>query len=259
MSDDVKQCCARLYESELVTRLLGDSFHPGGPALTERLGELLALTPDAHVLDVAAGRGTSAFTLARRFGCAVTGVDLSAQNIARAQQDAAALPMARLTFAVGDAERLPIDDASVDAIICECAFCTFPDKAQAAKEFARVLKTGGRVGMSDLTRARASGEEFADLMGWIACLAGAMSAAEYGAWLAGAGFLDIVIELHDGVLLEMIEKIGRRLFATEVLSGLDKIDIRGVDLQTAKRIAHEALMAVRAGRLGYAIVCAARA
>ncbi len=47
---DVKQCCARLYESEIVRRLLGESFHPGGTALTERLGVLLALSPDSLVL-----------------------------------------------------------------------------------------------------------------------------------------------------------------------------------------------------------------
>src|ERR1017187_1371033 len=52
----VKQCCATFYGSDLARYLLGDSFHPGGTRLTERLGNLLALTPESHVLDVASGR-----------------------------------------------------------------------------------------------------------------------------------------------------------------------------------------------------------
>ena len=63
--------------------------------------------------------------------------------------------------------------ASVDAIICECAFCTFPDKQAAANEFARVLKPGGRVGLSDITREPGPAGELVDLMAWVACLADA--------------------------------------------------------------------------------------
>jgi hypothetical protein len=65
-ASEVKQCCARLYESEIVRRLLGESFHPGGTALTERLAALLELSPDHVVLDAASGKGTSALFLAQR-------------------------------------------------------------------------------------------------------------------------------------------------------------------------------------------------
>ena len=58
-------------------------------------------------------------------------------------------------FEQGDAERLTLDDGQFDAVICECAFCTFPDKRAAAAEFARVLKPGGTVGLTDLTRSGA--------------------------------------------------------------------------------------------------------
>ena len=54
---------------------------------------------------------------------------------------------------LGDAERLPLPDNTFDALVCECAFCTFPDKATAAAEFARVLRPGGRVGITDVTVA----------------------------------------------------------------------------------------------------------
>ena len=255
----VKQCCARLYESEIVARLLGDLFHPGGAALTERLGRLLDLTPETRVLDVASGKGASAVLIAQRFGCAVIGVDLSPQNLAHATAEADRAGLAgRVTFKVGDAERLPLDDASVDAIICECAFCTFPDKRAAAHEFARVLKPGGRVGLSDITRAPGPDGELADLMAWVACLADARPADAYAARLADAGFVEVAVEHHDAVLLEMIRDVGSRLFAMDVLRGLQKIDLDGIDFDAARWMTRQALVAVEGHRLGYAVVWAAK-
>lgn len=173
-ASEVKQCCARLYESEIVRRLLGESFHPGGAALTERLGALLELSPEHVVLDAASGNGTSALFLAQRFGCQVIGVDLGAENVARATTEAERLGIADLLrFQVGDAEQLPIDDSTIDAVVCECASCTFPDKPKAAREFAPVLRPGGRVGLSDITRSPGPPGESADLMAWVAYLADA--------------------------------------------------------------------------------------
>jgi arsenite methyltransferase len=256
-SDEIKRCCARLYESELVSRLLGESFHPGGVRLTERLGQLLGLTEQTCVLDAASGKGASALFLAQRFGCAVVGVDLSARNVEYAAAEAGRLGL-RMRFEVGDAEQLPLDAASVDAIVCECAFCTFPDKPRAAREFARVLKPGGRVGLSDITRAAGPPGELADLMAWIACLADARPAVSYAAWLTEAGLTDVMVEPHDHVLLEMIRSIGGRLFATEVLAGLHAIDLGGMNLADVKRLTSQALAAASQNRLGYAIVCATK-
>jgi arsenite methyltransferase len=251
----VKQCCARLYESELVSRLLGDSFHPGGAALTEWLGRALGLTPGSVVLDAASGAGTSAVLIAQRFECAVVGIDLSAQHVNRAAAEVDRLGLAhRIRFDVGDAERLPVEDASVDAVICECAFCTFPDKAAAAREFARVLKPGGRLGLSDITREPGAADELADLMAWIACLADARPAEAYASCLVAAGFRDVAIERHDEALAEMVRGIGARLFASEILAGLDKIDLAGIDIAAARRLARQALTAIAERRLGYAIV-----
>jgi len=255
----IKQCCARLYESDIVRRLLGESFHPGGTVLTERLGVLLGLSPDSLVLDAASGNGTSAVCLAQRFGCRVVGVDLSAENVARATAEAARLGLAdRLRFEMGDAEELPLNESAVDAIICECAFCTFPDKPRAAKEFARVLKPRGSVGLSDITRSPGPTEELSDLMSWVACLADARPAESYSRWLDDAGFSHAVVENHDGALTEMIRGIGTRIFATEVLAGLGKLDITGIDLPAAKRLTKQAMSAVAERRLGYVIVCATK-
>jgi arsenite methyltransferase len=253
----VKQCCARLYESEWVTRLLGESLHPGGVALTERLGDILGLTSTSRVLDVASGRGTSAIVLAQRFGCSVVGVDLSAQNVERATAEAHPVGLAdRVRFQVGDAERLPIESASMDALVCECAFCTFPDKPAAAREFARVLRPGGSVGLSDITRAPGPPGEFDDLMAWVACLADARTADVYVAWLTAEGFTGGRVERHDHALTEMVRSMGQTLFTAELLAGLKQIELEGIDLAAAKRLTKQALTAVTEGRLGYAVMTA---
>src|SRR5260370_22151881 len=153
-SKDVKQCCARLYESDLAKILLGDSFHPGGVALTERLGTLLGLTAASRVLDIASGKGTSALFLAGHFGCEVGGIDYGVHNVEQANTVAAAKGLdKRVSFQTGDAERLPFSDLSFDAVICECAFCTFPDKSVAASKLARVLRAGASGRISRLARA----------------------------------------------------------------------------------------------------------
>ena len=131
----VKACCADLYASDWARLLLGDSLHPGGQALTQRLGHMLRMAPGARVLDVASGPGASAIHLARQFDCWVLGVDYGAANVALARDDADRTGLrGRVPFSQGDAERLPCADAAFDAVICECAFCTFPDKAAAARD-----------------------------------------------------------------------------------------------------------------------------
>src|SRR5258708_37049395 len=104
MNEDLKSCCATLYESDFARLLLGDSFHPGGLRLTQRLGEQLQLGPRARVLDAASGKGESAIFLARRFGCEVVGIDFGAANVKEAGDRAAAAGVAELvSFRQGDA------------------------------------------------------------------------------------------------------------------------------------------------------------
>ena len=123
------------------------------------------------MLDVAAGKGTSALFLAETTGCRVVGIDLSAQNIERATAEAAARGLGEhVTFRLGDAEGLPFDSETFDSVLCECAFCTFPSKQRAAAEFYRVLKPGGQVGISDLTRTRMPLPDLDGLLAWIACI-----------------------------------------------------------------------------------------
>lgn len=255
----VKQCCARLYESDLAKLLLGDSFHPGGLRLTERLGTLLGLTPQSRVLDVASGQGTSAFFLAERFGCEVVGVDYSAQNVERANGLAVGKNLAsRVHFELGDAERLQFPDASFDAVFCECAFCTFPDKSSAAREFARVLRPDGLVGISDLTRAAVLPKELETLLAWISCIADAQPVESYADYLCSSGLDVYTVENHNGALAELVHEIRMKLMSAEVLVGLKKLVLPNVDFTSAKQMAKSAVAAIEQGQLGYAILVVAK-
>jgi len=255
----IKQCCAAVYDSDAVKLLLGDCLHPGGTALTERLGAMLNLGPETRVLDVAAGRGTSAFTLATRFGCEVIGLDYSQGNIEAAKRDASARGLSRtVSFYCGDAERLPFADGAFDAIVCECALCTFPNKQSAAAEFARVLRSGGRFGLSDLTRQGHLPSELESLVAWVACIADAQPLADYAALFAAAGLRTIATEGHNGALVDFVNQICARLLVTEVMLGLKKLALPGFDIAIAKDFTQRALAAIKAGKLGYAIVTAAK-
>ena len=254
----LKQCCAQLYESDLARFLLGDSFHPGGLALTRRLGELLHLGPHNRVLDVACGRGASAVFLAEQFGCEVVGVDYSDQNVSQANGFATAKQLTRVHCERADSERLPFTGGSFDVVICECAFCTFPDKSAAAREFARVLRPGGQVGLSDLTRAPVLPRELDGLLAQIACIADAQPIEGYQAYLCEAGLAMRVIEKHDEALHEMVQQLRAKLLGAEVMVGLKKLDLPGVDFQASKQMAKCAQEAIRQGQLGYVLIRATK-
>ena len=256
----VKQCCANLYESDLARALLGDSFHPGGLKLTERLGQLLQLGERSRFLDVASGRGTSALFLAEKFGCTIIGLDYGKQNVGVANESAAERGFSsRVRFEHADAEQLPFRDASFDAVICECAFCTFRDKAKAAGEFARVLRRGGRVGISDLTRSAELPKELEGLLAWISCIADAQPIEKYLEWFTSAGLAPRTTESHDEALHEMVRQVQAKLLGAEVLVGLKKIDLPGIDFLSAKQMAATALSAVQLRHLGYALIAAEKA
>lgn len=258
-AESVRQCCSTIYESEAARYLLGDSFHPGGLALSERLGTLLHLGPGTHVLDVACGKGTTALFLAERFGCRVTGVDLSRQNLEVARQAAAIRQVSdRVSFDYADAERLPFPDAMFDGVVCECAFCIFPNKAFAASEFARVLRPSGRVGLSDLTRIHRVSENLRGLMAWVACIADAQPLDVYSEFFHQAGLRTELHEDHQQALLDMVEQVQGRLLTAEILVGLKKLDLGPVDFAGVRQGARDVRHEIAARNLSYAILTAVK-
>ncbi|MFI2431306.1 class I SAM-dependent methyltransferase [Streptomyces sp. NPDC018693] len=208
--------------------------------------------PGRRVLDVASGRGATALLLADGYGCQVDGVDYAPANTALARGAAVAAGLAeRAVFATGDAERLPFPDGVFDAVVCECALCTFPDKARAAAEFARVLRPGGRVGITDVTAVPGRlPPELTGLTARIACVADARSLDEYVGILAAAGLRTLRTERHDQDMTRVIDQIGARLDLLRLTAATAFADL-------TRDKAPEALAAARRavadGVLGYAL------
>jgi SAM-dependent methyltransferase len=256
---DVKACCAAAYSSDAVALLLGDSYHPGGTTLTRRLADALTLSPGERVLDVASGRGTTALLLAGAYDARVDGVDYSAASAALARETAQAAGLAlKARFTTGDAEQLPYPDSAFGAVVCECALCTFPDQAKAAAEFARVLRPGGRLGLTDVTAdAGRLPPELTGLSARIACIADARPLAGYARILAAAGLRVLVTERHDLAMLRMIDQIEARLNLMH-MTAPDRLAAAGLDSGAAPHVLGAARAAVAAGALGYALLIAVR-
>jgi len=209
---EIKTCCATFYRSDIVRLLLGDVLRPGGIELTGYLGTVTGLGSEDKVLDIACGRGASVVYLSKGFGCHATGLDYGQDNIIAAESHAATESVAHLTaFRKGDAEGLPFKDGSFDVVISECSFCTFADKTRAAQEMVRVLRSHGRLGVTDVTISPPLPEDIQSLLAWVACLTGAGSQELYVSILKGVGFSDFIIEDKRDSLLEMVNDVRHKL------------------------------------------------
>jgi ubiquinone/menaquinone biosynthesis C-methylase UbiE len=251
----IKSCCANFYESDVVRLLLGDALHPGGLQLTEHMGTVMGFHQADRVLDVACGCGTSAVFLAERFHCHVTGLDCGVKNIAAAEAHALKRGVVhRTTFRQGDGERLPFKDGVFDAVISECSFCTFPDKLLAASEMHRVLRSGGRVGLADMTVAGQMPDDIQNLLSWVACISGAGRAEDYVATFRQAGFCRLMVEDQRQALLDMVAEVKKKLLGVELAMGLGKLDLGSIDLKEEKRLAQRAVDLVDSGVVGYTLI-----
>jgi arsenite methyltransferase len=249
----VKDCCAAFYQNDYVRYLLGDSFHPGGEDLTRHLGEVLTLGPADDVLDVASGTGASAFVLADAFGCRVTGIDYGERNVSEANAQGHHL----CRFRQADAEQLPFPDATFDAVISECAFCTFPSKDAAAQELFRVLKPGGRLGLTDMTLFVERVPKGLDsLLSIVACIGDARPAAEYRRIFQQAGFGEFVEEDQSRHLVALVQDIKKKIDLARLGVAIKKLDFGGLDLAAARETALKARDAIEQGIAGYVLLAA---
>lgn len=253
----LKACCAAGYSSDLVSLLLGDSYHPGGLTLTRQLFDRVGLTAGQRLVDVASGRGTSALLAAREYGARVDGIDLSAANVALATGAAASAGLTdRADFHLGDAENVPLPEKCADVVLCECALCTFPDKPTAIAEMARLLVPGGRLGLTDVAADRERlPEELTGLTAWIACVADARPMTEYADLATTAGLRVLTTEPHTDALSRMIDQIEARLELLR-MTARPRLEALGVDFAKAGPVLGAARAAVRDGALDYVLLVA---
>ena len=131
---------------------VGLTKHMGGLEATEELIELCHIGEGSHVLDVGCGAGQTPCYIAKRYGCRVVGVDISERMIERSRERAKREGVAdKVEFRVADAQDLPFEDDVFDAVITESVTAFTEDKQRAVKEYARVTKTGGYIGLNEST------------------------------------------------------------------------------------------------------------
>ena len=148
------------------------------------------------VLDLGSGGGIDVLLSAKRVGPTgkAYGLDMTDEMLALANENKAAAGVTNVEFLKGFIEEVPLPDSSVDVIISNCVINLSSDKQAVFNEMARVLKPGGRVGVSDVVSSNELSEaERAERGSYVGCIAGALSFEEYKVGLEAAGFQEIDI------------------------------------------------------------------
>ncbi len=184
-----------LYDSaeraELPDEAVLASLGCGNPTAVAELHE------GETVLDLGSGGGIDVLLSVKRVGPPgrVYGLDMTDEMLELARRNAAEAGATNVEFLKGYIEEVPLPDGSVDVIISNCVINLSTDKPRVFAEMHRVLRSGGRVGVSDVVaRDDLSPEQRAERGSYVGCIAGALSFQEYERGLADAGFVDIAIE-----------------------------------------------------------------
>jgi arsenite methyltransferase len=172
---------------------------------------LAALQPGETVLDLGSGAGFDCFLAAHQVGPTgrVIGVDMTDAMLEKARANAAKSDLANVEFRKGEIEALPVDDDSIDVTISNCVLNLVPDKDRAFREIRRVLKTGGRLAVSDMAWAiEPDAAVRKDLESLVGCIGGALVLEDYVARLKQAGFSRVAVERHTEAVQKMVEVSG---------------------------------------------------
>ena len=182
-------CGPEFYEGEAVGGIL--SLGCGNPVAIADLHE------GETVLDLGSGGGLDVILSAKRVGPTgiAWGLDMTEEMLALARANAAEAGVTNAHFLRGHIEDVPLPAESVDVVISNCVINLSTDKPAVFRELARVLKPGGRLGISDVVAEnRLLPSERLDRGSYVGCIAGALSKSEYERGLAAAGFEDVSVE-----------------------------------------------------------------
>ena len=197
-------CCGGETSAETIGRAIGYSGEdlqavPDGANLGLGCGNpvaLAALKPGETVIDLGSGAGFDCFLAAQRVGesGSVIGIDMTPEMLAKAQANAEKGGYTNVEFRRGEIDALPVADTTADAIISNCVINLAPDKAKVFAEAFRVLKSGGRLMVSDIVLLRPLPAVIADsVAAYVGCLAGAMLRDDYLGAIRGAGFEEVEV------------------------------------------------------------------
>ena len=160
------------------------------------------LTEGDVVLDLGSGGGIDVILSARRVGetGVAYGLDMTDEMLALAQRNAREAGVTNVHFLKGVIEQIPLPADTVDVVISNCVINLSVDKPTVLTEIARVLKPGGRIGISDVVAEdRLTAAERAERGSYVGCIAGALSKGEYEAGLEAAGFENVSVEFTHSV------------------------------------------------------------
>ena len=195
-----ESCCSEDFGEALYTTEQRGEL-PDAAALTS-LGcgnptAVAELHEGETVLDLGSGGGIDVILSAKRVGPTgfAYGLDMTDEMLALARVNAAEAGVTNVEFLKGVIEEIPLPAGSVDVVISNCVINLSVDKPAVLTEMARVLRPGGRVGVSDVVAEdRLDPEQRAERGSYVGCIAGALSRSEYVAGLEAAGFEDVSVE-----------------------------------------------------------------
>lgn len=224
MASDITETVRTKYSAVAQSGL--SSQHDGVRAVAQAFGytpeELAAIPAEANmglscgnptafarlragetVVDLGSGGGLDVFLAAQKVGPTgkAIGIDMTREMIELAHKNARSAKgtdgktLTNVEFHLARIDRMPLPDASADAIISNCVINLAPDKPAVFREMHRVLKPGGRIAISDIALTRPLPDELAnDLNAYVGCIAGAILLGDYRAGLLAAGFSDLLIQ-----------------------------------------------------------------
>jgi SAM-dependent methyltransferase len=146
------------------------------------------------VLDLGSGGGIDVLLSAKRVGPSghAYGVDMTDEMLELARHNAAEAGVMNVEFLEAEIEDVPLPDETVDVVISNCVINLSTDKARVLREMQRVLKPGGRIGVTDVVAEdRLKPAERAERGSYVGCIAGALSKGEYEEGLRAAGFTQV--------------------------------------------------------------------
>jgi len=154
------------------------------------------LRPGERVLDLGSGGGIDVLLSATRVGPTgkAFGLDMTDEMLALAQRNAAEAGATNVEFLKGQIEAIPLPAESIDVVISNCVINLAADKPAVFREMARVLRAGGRIGISDIVADdELTADQRAQRGSYVGCIAGALSFGEYTAGLGAVGFTDVSV------------------------------------------------------------------
>jgi len=194
-----KSCCGSTDSAQSISRSIGYTEEelkavPEGANLGLGCGNPIALASLKEgevVLDLGSGAGFDCFLAAKQVGSTgkVIGVDMTAEMVERARDNARKGDFGNVEFRLGEIENLPVGDNQVDIIISNCVINLSPNKKRVFQEAFRVLRPGGRLMISDIVLLKGLPEEIKNsVAAYVGCVAGATTKKDYLETIRAVGF-----------------------------------------------------------------------